>query len=216
MEKELAEACARYIAELFAPEDDLLKELRRSIAEAGFPGIYITPDEGRLLQVLVRAVGARRMVEIGTLAGYSAIWIARALPKDGRLVTIEKKPGHAELAREYIERAGLADRVEVCLGDGLQVLEKLSAEAPFDAVFIDADKQNYPRYLDWSAANLRPGGLVIGDNALWKGRVLEEDSQDPEVLGIQEFNRRIAEDPRFTSIIVPTRDGVAVAILNQG
>lgn len=208
------EACERYVADLFAPEDEVLTELRRAIGEAGLPQIYISAEEGKLLQVLLRAIGARRVLELGTLGGYSAIWMGRALPADGRLITIEKRADRAELAREYISRAGLADRVEVMVGEANRLLEGLSAEAPFDAVFIDADKEGYPRYLEWCADHVRVGGLVIADNALRGGRVLERDSRDPEVVGIQEFNRRVARDPRFTSIVVPTRDGVAIALVS--
>ncbi len=208
------EACERYVADLFAPEDEVLVELRRAMAEAGLPSIYISAEEGKLLQVLLRAIGARRVLELGTLGGYSAIWIGRALPPDGRLVTIEKRADRAELAREYISRAGLADRIEVMVGEANMLLEDLSAGSPFDAVFIDADKEGYPRYLEWCAAHVRSGGLVIADNALKGGRVVERESRDPEVLGIQEFNRRVAQDSRFTSIVVPTRDGVAIALVN--
>lgn len=208
------EACERYVAELFAPEDEVLVELRHAMSEAALPQIYISAEEGKLLQVLLRAIGAKHVLELGTLGGYSAIWIGRALPPGGRLVTIEKRADRAELAREYISRAGLADRVEVMVGEADRLLEELAAQAPFDAAFIDADKQGYPRYLEWCAVHVRPGGLVIADNALKGGRVLERDSRDPEVLGIQEFNRRVARDSRFTSIVVPTRDGVAIALVN--
>jgi len=208
------EACERYVADLFAPEDELLVELRRAMGRAGLPQINISAEEGKLLQVLLRAIGARRVLELGTLGGYSAIWIGRALPADGRLITIEKRADRAELARHYIDRAGLSDRVEVRLGEAGRLLEPLAEEGPFDAVFIDADKEGYPRYLEWCADHVRAGGLVIADNALRGGRVLEPDSRDPEVVGIQEFNRRVARDPRFTSIVVPTRDGVAIALVS--
>jgi caffeoyl-CoA O-methyltransferase len=210
------EACERYVADLFAPEDELLADLRRAMDRANFPRIYISAEEGKLLQVLLRAVDARRVLELGTLGGYSAIWMGRALPPDGRLITIEKRAERAELAREYIGRAGLSDRVEVSVGEADRLLEQLANEEPFDVVFIDADKEGYPRYLEWSAGHVRSGGLVIADNALKSGRVLERDSRDPEVVGIQEFNRRVAHDPRFTSIVVPTRDGVAIALVNRG
>ncbi len=206
---------ARYVGDLFAPEDEILIDLRREMAESDVPDIYIDPEEGRLLQLLLRAVGARNVVELGTLGGYSAIWMARALPADGRLVTLEREPDRAELARRYIARAGCDDRAEVREGDALDLLGELAAEGPFDAVFIDADKESYPRYLEWSVANVRVGGLVIADNAFKDGRVLESDPKDPGVLGIQEFNRRLAGDERLTSIIVPTRDGVAIAVVNQ-
>lgn len=210
------EACERYVADLFAPEDELLADLRRAMAQADFPPIYISAEEGKLLQVLLRAVDARRVLELGTLGGYSAIWMGRALPPDGRLITIEKEAERAELAREYIGRAELSDRVEVRVGEADRLLEQLANEEPFDVVFIDADKEGYPRYLEWSADHVRAGGLVIADNALKGGRVVERDSRNPQVIGIQEFNRRVAQDPRFTSIVVPTRDGVAIALVNRG
>ncbi len=214
MDESLQEQCSRYIATLFAPEDELLIELRRASPEHGLPEIAISAEEGRLLQVLLRAVGARLVVEIGSLGGYSAIWMARALPADGRLVTLEIEPSHAEFARLYIERAGLSERAEVRVGDARQLLDPLSREGPFDAVFIDADKANYPRYLEWAVENVRVGGLVIADNALWSGRVTEEADDDPDLLGIQELNRKMAADKRLTSIIVPSRDGVAIALVN--
>ncbi|MGD2217680.1 MAG: O-methyltransferase [Gemmatimonadales bacterium] len=214
MDEVRREACERYIADLFAPEDELLVELRGAMAEAGLPSIYISAEEGKLLQVLLRAIGAKRVLELGTLGGYSAIWIGRALTPDGRLITVEKRPDRAELARDYIGRAGLADRVEVKVGEADRLLEGLAAQAPFDAVFIDADKEGYPRYLEWCTTHVRPGGLVIADNALKGGRVVERESRDPQVLGIQEFNRRVAQDSRFTSIVVPTRDGVAIALVS--
>ncbi|UCC75185.1 MAG: class I SAM-dependent methyltransferase [Gemmatimonadota bacterium] len=214
MEQGKREACERYVAELFAPEDEILAELRLAIRRAGLPEIQISADEGKLLQVLLQAIGARLVIELGTLGGYSAIWMARALPSDGRLITIEKEADRAELARDFIARAGLAERVEVRVGDALPLLEQLAAEGPFDAAFIDADKAGYPSYLEWCAGNVRSGGLVIADNAFKGGRVLEGDTQDPGVIGIQEFNRRVARDARFTSIVVPTRDGVAIALVN--
>lgn len=214
MDEALRQACARYVAETFAPEDDTLRELRAAIGAEGLPEIYISPDEGRLLQVLLRAVGARRVLEIGSLGGYSAIWMGRALPEDGMLISLEIESRHAELARRFIERAGLSDRVEVRVGDAHELLEGLDDEVPFDAVFIDADKRGYPAYLDWAVEHVRSGGLIIGDNALWNGRVVEQDAEDPDVIAIQKFNRRMATDPNLVSIIVPTRDGVAVAVVN--
>lgn len=213
MNDDKRQALARYVAELFAPEDEVLRELAEEIAESDMPEIYISPEEGRLLQVLLRMVKAARVLELGTLGGYSAIWMARALPEEGRLITVEKVPERAELARRHVERADLADRIEVRVGEARELLVDLAGEAPFDAVFIDADKKGYPEYLEWCIENVRSGGLVIADNAFKNGEVLE-DSDDPGVRGIQEFNRRVATDPRFTSIVVPTRDGVAIALIN--
>ena len=214
MDEQLREACARYVTELFASEDDVLTDLRREMVEVGLPPIHIDAAEGRLLQVLLGAIGARKVIELGTLGGYSAIWMARALPADGRLITLELESERAELARRFLRRAGLDDRVEVRVGAALQLLRELAGEGPYDAVFIDADKENYPVYLNWCSSNVRSGGLVIGDNAFKSGAVLDSGTSDAGVQGIQEFNRRLAKDPRFTSIVVPTRDGVAIALMN--
>ncbi len=139
--------------------------------------------------------------------------MARALPEGGRLITVERDPLRAELARRHIRRAGLEGGVEVRVGEALELLDVLAAEGPFDAVFIDADKESYPRYLDWCLTVVRPGGLIIGDNAFQEGEVVDEAVQNAEVRGIREFNRRLASDPRLTSIVVPTRDGVAIAVV---
>jgi predicted O-methyltransferase YrrM len=208
------ERCRRYVEKLFAKEDRILEELQRASSQAGLPSISIDPIEGKLLQVLLRAVGARRVLELGTLGGYSAMWMARALPEDGLLITVELDPERADLARHFAERAGLGDRVSVRVGPATELLPGLVEEGPFDAVFIDADKEGYPLYLDWCRANVRGGGLVIADNAFKKGQVLEGRTQDPGVLGIQEFNRRLASDPHFTSIVLPMHDGIAIAVVN--
>lgn len=204
-----------YVRRLFAPEDAVLAELREEVRRRDMPEICISPDEGRLLQVLLTAIGARRVLEIGTLGGYSAIWMARALPPDGRLVTLERKPEHAEVARRFIRRAGLDDVVEVRVGAANDTLEQIAGEhgEPFDAFFIDADKAGYPAYLDWAEALVRPGGLVLGDNAFWSGRVLEEPPEDDDTLAMQRFNRRLADKERFCSTIIPVRDGLAVAVV---
>jgi predicted O-methyltransferase YrrM len=214
MKEELRQACVQYAADLFAPEDEILLDLRREIVERDMPRIAITAEEGRLLQVLLRAIGARSIVELGTLGGYSAIWMARALLPGGRLVTVEREAERAELARRYVKRAGLEDRVTVVQGEARATLVRLADSGPFDAVFIDADKESYPAYLEWCSENVRRGGLVIADNAFRSGRVLEVDIEDLGVRGIQEFNRRLARDARYTSIVVPTRDGMAIAVVN--
>ncbi|MGH2901257.1 MAG: O-methyltransferase, partial [Solirubrobacteraceae bacterium] len=176
------------------------------------PPIAISADEGRLLQVLLTSINARRVLEVGTLGGYSAICMARALPPGGRLTSIEINEEHAAFARRYIARAGLADRVDVRVGRALDVLPALDGER-FDAVFLDADKEPLPTYFDWALRLVRPGGLIIGDNALWGGRVYESDETDEKTKGVREFNRRMATDPRVLGIIVPTHDGVAVAVV---
>jgi len=214
MDEAQRRACESYVAGLFAPEDEVLADLRRAMKESGLPEIFISPEEGRLLQVLLKSIGARKVVELGTLGGYSAIWMARALPEDGLLISIEREELRADLARRYLVRAGVSDRVQVRVGEARELLERIEVDGPFDAVFIDADKLSYPAYLDWAQANIRRGGLVIADNAFQEGGVLEAESDDPDILGIQEFNRRVATDPRLTSIVVPTRDGVAIALVN--
>lgn len=201
-----------YLCGLFAREDETLLALREEADRTGLPPIAISPDAGRLLQVLLRAVQARRVLEVGTLGGYSAIWMARALPVDGRLVTIEAEPTHAAFARRFLERAGVAGRVEVREGRALDVLPSLDGER-FDVVFLDADKEPLPTYLEWALRLLRPGGLVIADNALWGGRVVDPAADDPATNGVREFNRRLATDPRVTGIIVPTHDGVAIGVV---
>lgn len=201
-----------YVRGLFAAEDEVLEELRYEISRRGLPEIHISAEQGRLLQVLLRAVGARRVLEVGTLGGYSALWMARALPADGRLLSLEVDPGRAAFAREFVGRARLDGVVEVRVGDAASVLPSLDAGEPFDAVFIDADKERYPLYLEQALRLLRPGGLVIGDNAFWSGRVLDEDPEEESTRAIRAFNRQIAEHPDLTGTIIPMRDGLAVAV----
>ena len=201
-----------YVRRLFAAEDGVLEALRYEIPRRGLPEIQISAEQGRLLQVLLRAVGARRVLEVGTLGGYSSIWMARALPPDGRLLTLEIDPERAAFAREFIERAGLSDRIEVRVGDAGETLAALDAGEPFDAVFIDADKERYPAYLDEALRLLRPGGLVLADNAFWSGRVLDEAPEEEGTTGVRELNRRLAEHPDLLGTIIPMRDGLAVAV----
>jgi predicted O-methyltransferase YrrM len=202
-----------YLCGLFAREDETLIALREEADRTGLPPISISPDAGRLLQVLLHAVDARRVLEVGTLGGYSGIWIARALSDGGRLITIEAEPNHAAFARRYFERAGLSHRVELREGRALDVLPSLDGER-FDVVFLDADKESLPTYFDWALRLLRPGGLLIADNALWGGRVIDETVDDPKTRAVREFNRKLATDPRVTGIVVPTHDGVAIGVVH--
>jgi caffeoyl-CoA O-methyltransferase len=208
----MSDRAGDYIVGLFGAEDELLASLREEADRTGLPPIAISADEGRLLQVLLTAVNARRVLEVGTLGGYSAICMARALPPGGRLVTIDINEQHADFARRYVARAGLADRIDVRVGRALDLLPAFDGER-FDAVFLDADKEPLPTYFEWALRLVRPGGLIIGDNALWGGRVYESDETDDKTKGVREFNRRMATDPRVLSIIVPTHDGVAVAVV---
>ena len=208
----MSDRAGDYIAGLFSAEDELLSALREEADRTGLPPISISADEGRLLQVLLTALGARRVLEVGTLGGYSAICMARALPPGGRVLTIEIEEKHAAFARRYIQRAELSDRIEVRVGRALDVLPALDGER-FDAIFLDADKEPLPTYFEWALRLVRPGGLIIAANALWGGRVYDGDESDERTKGVREFNRRMSTDPRVLGIIVPTHDGVAVAVV---
>jgi caffeoyl-CoA O-methyltransferase len=208
----MSDNTGEYISALFAREDELLLALREEADRTGLPPIAISPDEGRLLQVLLTSINARSVLEVGTLGGYSAIWMARVLPPDGRLVTIEIEPSHARFAERYVERAGLSDRVEVRIGRALDLLPAFDGEK-FDVMFLDADKEPLVTYLEWAFRLVRPGGFVIADNALWGGRVFDQEADDEKTVAVREFNRRLATDPRVVGIVVPTHDGVAIGVV---
>lgn len=208
------ERLQRYIGELFAVEDPVLKRVRDRHAEQSLPPIHISPDEGKLLHVLLRAVGARRVLEIGSLAGYSGIWLARALPAGGMLTTIEKDPTHAVLARQAYAEAGVADRVGLVHGEALTVLATLAPG--FDAVFVDADKEPLARYFEHSVRLLRTGGLLLCDNAFFHGSVVDPGDRSPPVEGVRAFNRLAATDPRVVSAVIPIRDGVVIGVKVTG
>lgn len=201
----------RYIAERTTPEDELLRALRADAAREGIPAISICPEEGAFLQVLVRLRGAKDVVEVGTLAGYSAIWLARGLPPGGHVRTIELDPRHADFAERWIARSDVAGRVTVHRGRGADVLRTFAAGSA-DAAFLDADKGSYPLYLDESARILRPHGLVMVDNAFAFGQLFDEHPTDREAPAVKDFNERMARDARFQSVIVPLGDGVWVGV----
>jgi caffeoyl-CoA O-methyltransferase len=173
----------------------------------GMPAIQLGASESRLLTLLMQLIAARKVVEVGTLAGYSALRLARGLAPGGKLWTFEIEPHHAQVARDNIEYAGLTDRIEVRLGPALEGLASIEAQGPFDAMFIDADKAGYPEYARWAARNLRPGGLLIGDNAYYFGQLL--DAQKPEAARMREFHAYVAE--HFDSVCIPTPDGLVLA-----
>jgi caffeoyl-CoA O-methyltransferase len=213
MDEATREAVNEYVRNLFGHEDAHLAEIRTRTLDEGLPQISVAPEEGRLLQVLIRLSGAKRVVEIGTLAGYSGTFIARALPESGRLITLERDEHHAEVAQRLFEEAGLTDRVEVRLGDALATLQRISADGPFDAVFIDANKDGYPKYLDWAVENVRVGGLILAHNALWSGRVAQPAENDsPDLRGLMAFNKRLSEDDRLLGVIIAMGDGLAAAV----
>jgi caffeoyl-CoA O-methyltransferase len=199
-----------YIRALFAAEDDALRQARERHESERLPAIHISADEGQLLAVLVRAVGARSVLEIGTLGGYSGVWIARALPDDGRLTTIECDSHHAEVARQAFAEAGVAHKVELVEGAALEILAGLTPG--FDAVFVDADKEPLASYYHESMRLLRVGGVLLCDNALLSGRAADATATDAEALGVRAFNQLAAEDERLAATIIPVRDGLLVGI----
>lgn len=201
-----------YVRERFAPEDDILRTVRQNARSAGLPEIQIHPEDGRILQLLVTLVGARQILEIGTLAGYSGIWLARALPPEGRLTTLEFEPDRAEIARQHFALAGLADRVAVIQGDARRTLAAMNGVASFDMVFIDADKESYPVYLDWAIDHVRPGGVIAGHNAFRRGELISSQP-DGRVLGTRQMLETMATHPRLFSTIIPVGDGLAVALV---
>ncbi len=200
------ERILEWVDALHAPHDPALRAAAEAPERFGLPPIHIAPNEGRLLQLLLRAIGARKVVEVGTLAGYSALWMARALPEDGRLWSIESDASHLEVARSVLRDAGMQGRVEVLYGKGRDVLPRLEPLGPFDAVFLDADKGGYPEYGRWAARNVRAGGLLLADNVFLFGRLLDED--DPEAEAMRRFHREAAE--AFETACIPTPEGLLV------
>ena len=213
-------AVDRYITDLLVPSDPVLDAALRDSAAADLPPINVAPNQGKLLQLLALAQGARRILEIGTLGGYSTIWLGRALPADGRLITLEADPKHAAVAGANIARAGLADVIEVRLGMALDTLPRLFEEGcgPFDLIFIDADKQNIPEYFEWSLKLSRRGSLIIVDNVIRNGAVIDATSDDPSVVGVRRFNELLAAEPRVSATAIQTvgvkgYDGFAMVLV---
>ncbi len=204
------ERLARYIADLFAREDATLCAIREAHGAADLPAIHVSPAEGAILHLLLRAIGARRVLEVGTLGGYSGVWMARALPADGRLSTIEGSEKHAALARAAFARAGVADRIELLVGDALETMQTLPG--PYDAVFLDADKAPLPRYFDEALRLLRVGGLLLCDNTYLDGRVADPSAADSDVRGMRAFNALVAADARLVAAVIPVRDGLLAAV----
>ena len=220
MTQEQWTAVDRYITDLLVPPDPALDAALQASAAAGLPPHDVSPSQGKLLLLLAQIQGARTILEIGTLGGYSTIWLARALPADGRLITLEADPKHAEVARANIARAGLSDVVEVRLGRALDTLPQLAGEghSPFDLIFIDADKASNPDYFAWALKLSRRGSLIIADNVVRNGAVVDAASSDPSVQGVRRFNELLAESPRVSATAIQTvgskgYDGFALAIV---
>lgn len=203
-------ALTEYVEGLFAQDDEVLRDLRVALVDHGMPAIQVSRSTGRILQLLVALTGGHRVLEVGTLGGYSAIWMGRGLAPGGRLTTLELDPNHAELARRFLKRAGLVDQVEVVVGDARTVLPDLGPDGGFDLVFLDADKEGYATYAAHAWRLLRPGGLLLADNVLWSGRVLEEP-EDEATRAIQEFNAYLAGG-QSPATILPVGDGLAMAV----
>jgi caffeoyl-CoA O-methyltransferase len=201
----------RYIAEHTAREDRFLADLKASATRAGIPSIWIAPEQASFMQIVLRLARAREVIEVGTLAGYSAIAMARALPADGRVRTIEIERKHADFAKDWIARSDVAGRVEVLVGPGAEVLRTF-ADGSADAAFLDADKSSYPVYLEESLRILKPGGLVMVDNAFAFGQLLDEHPKDREVGAVRAFNEVMASERRLQSVIVPIGDGLWVGV----
>ncbi|MFF9341763.1 MULTISPECIES: O-methyltransferase [unclassified Streptomyces] len=208
----------QYVTDLLVPADEALTAALADSAAAGLPEIAVAPNQGKFLHLLARTQGARRILEIGTLGGYSTIWLARALPADGRLITLEHDPRHAGVARGNLARAGLADRVEVRTGPALDTLPLLEEEGagPFDLVFVDADKANNPHYVTWALKLSRPGTLIVVDNVVRGGRVATEDPSDPAITGTRAMFDLVAREPRLDATALQTvgtkgHDGLLIA-----
>lgn len=222
MTQELWTEVDRYITDLLVPSDPVLDAVLQASDAAGFQPHNVSPSQGKLLMLLALIHQARNILEIGTLGGYSTIWLARALPADGRLITLESNPQHAEVARENIKRAGLAHLVDVRAGRAIDTLPQLATEGynPFDLIFIDADKPSNPEYLAWSLKLSRRGSLIIADNVVRNGTVIEANSDDPNVQGVRRFNELLAAESRVSATAIQTvgskgYDGFAIAVVTS-
>jgi predicted O-methyltransferase YrrM len=212
----------RYFGELLAPSDDKLDAALAANRQAGLPAIDVSPLQGKFLDFLVRISRARRILEIGTLGGYSTLWMARALPKGGRIVTLEVDPHHADVARANLAHAGVGDQVELMVGPAIESLATLviARADPFDLIFIDADKESYREYLDWALKLSRPGTVMVADNVVREGKVVEPECDDPRVEGVRRFTELLAAEPRLSATVLQTvgvkgYDGFAFAVVRD-
>jgi predicted O-methyltransferase YrrM len=222
MPQELWTAVDGYITGSLLSADPALDAALRRSAAAGLPQIHVSPNQGKLLQLLAQSLGARKILEIGTLGAYSTIWLARALPKGGRLITLEYEPRHAEVARANIAEAGLQDTVEVRVGKAIDLLPRLVADGsgPFDFIFIDADKVGYPDYFAWALRLSRRGSVIIADNVVRNGAVADGESADVSVQAVRRMNERVASEPRVSATAIQTvgskgYDGFMMALVTS-
>ncbi|WP_312149636.1 O-methyltransferase [Paenibacillus odorifer] len=212
----------QYITERLIPQDVVLEEVLVTNQQAGLPPFDVSPSQGKFLNLLVQMKGARRILEIGTLGGYSTIWMARALPSDGQIVTLELDPIHAQVAKANLSLAEVDHLVELRVGDALEQLSQMKQEGvePFDFIFIDADKPNNPNYLKWALQFSQPGTVILGDNVIREGEVINENSEDARVVGVREFYDLLAEEPRISATAIQTvgskgYDGFVLGIVNS-
>ena len=222
MDHTLFEAVDSYICERFVTEDEALVQTQQSLIAENIPTISVSPNQGKFLNMLALLCQAKNILEIGTLGGYSTIWLARALPDDGHLITIEFDPHHACVAQQNIIRAGLASKVDIRIGKALELLPQIQSERtePFDMVFIDADKPPYAEYFYWAMKMARPGTLIVADNVVRQGKVLDVNSSDEKVKGVQRFNEMLASSFEVTATILQTvgtkgYDGMAFAVVGD-
>lgn len=222
MDQKIFTAVDAFIGETLLEEDEGLRGAAEAAEAAGLPAIQVSPPQGKLLQLLVRLVGAKRILEFGTLGGYSAILMARALPVEGRLITLEAKPEYAEVARRSIEAAGVGERVEVRVGPALEELLVLEEEGvdPFDLVFIDADKVNTPNYFRWALDHTRPGGLIVADNVVRDGTLAEAHNPDDAVKAQRALHEMLQNEPRASATTIQTvgvkgYDGLLIALVED-
>ncbi|MBK5218821.1 MAG: O-methyltransferase [Thermoleophilia bacterium] len=221
MDQQTFDAVDQFVVETLAPDDEHLRAAVAAAEAAGLPSIQVSPPQGKLLQLLARLQGARTILEFGTLGGYSTILLARALPAGGRLITLEAKPEFAEVARGSIDRAGLADVVEIRVGPALETLPVLEEEGagPFDLVFIDADKVNTPHYFAWALDHTRPGSLIIADNVVRDGSLADAADPDPATKAQRQLHETLAQEPRVTATTIQTvgskgHDGFTIALVD--
>lgn len=204
MSHETWTAVDRFVNETLAPDDEALAAAVTAADEAGLPSIQVTPAQAKLLYLLAKMIGARRVLEFGTLAGYSTIWLARALPGDGRLFTLEHDPKHAEVARANLARAGLEELVDLRVGAALESLPGLDGEGPFDLVFIDADKSNTPNYYEWALERTRPGGLIVADNVVRDGSLADLDDESEATSAQRRLHELLSAEPRVEATTIQT------------
>ncbi|MEJ2903886.1 O-methyltransferase [Pedobacter panaciterrae] len=220
MDQEIFGKVDHYISQMLAPEDEVLQETIKSLDTAEMPQISVTANQGKFLQVIALMCNAKRVLELGTLAGYSTIWLARSLPEDGKIVTIEFDPRHANVAKQNIKNAGLLDKVDIRVGKAMDIMLEIkeAKEEPFDLIFIDADKPPYTEYFEMALSLSHPGTVIICDNVIREGKVLDENSTDDRVIGVQRFNKLLASNKNVTATILQTvgvkeYDGMAIAVV---